>query len=139
MKKSILAVCIFTLLVSTNIFSQISINIVGEEVFVKKQYVFNIVSMGYGTEVVVINKSGVVLLCFIPFKIQNGWHSITSNTYSGYRSTSGTSYTNFYRVADTSGDYCDIPIGKLLNVRNMAKYVIAFALVTLIKYRSDLN
>ncbi len=130
MKKHILFLLLFSF--STYMFSQVRVTVLGSEVYVKKQHVFNVVATGYSStcEYVVINTQGNPLLAFVPFKIQDGWRSESSDTQNGgYHSKSGTSYTYFFRVSSTSGDFCDIPANGLSSIRTVAKYVLSFGLI----------
>lgn len=130
MKKIFLVLLVFAVLFCSAAYSQFTFSKTNEEVKVKGQYAFSISSTGYATEIMINNKAGDILLTFVPFKIQNGWQTEATDTKNGssfYRS--GTSYTYFYEVSDGSGEFCDVPVKNLYNMRNAAKFVINFGLI----------
>jgi hypothetical protein len=129
MKKGIQLLVFFMSVTCGMGFSQMMFPRLGEEIKVKNQYQFNVVNNGWQSEITIINKSGSVMLTFIPFKIQDGWASYSNTDKSGSIARSGTTYSYFYRVAEPSGTWCDVPIKGLLNTRNVARYVLTFGLV----------
>jgi hypothetical protein len=133
MKKYLLLVIFFSLVLTNEVFSQVRVSSNGSPVYFKNTPVFNIVSTDYGginTEYVITSLSGTPLLAFIPFKIQNGWAAESYDSkYGSSQSSSGTSYTYFYRVAATSGEFCDIPSQGLRGTRGIAYLIIGFGLI----------
>lgn len=130
MKKILCTIPALLLLLSAAVAQKVSLSMVGENVFVKDVHVFDVSMNTYGAEAVVRTNSGDAVLTFVPFKVPDGWSSTTSNDRRGdYYQRSGTSYTYFYRVADGSGTFCDVPAKGLRNSRDIAKFVLAFNLI----------
>jgi hypothetical protein len=133
MNKFKLLVVLLSISTAIPAFSQIRVSSNGSPVYIKNVPIFNIVSSDYGgtnTEYVITSLTGIPLLAFIPFKIQNGWAAESYDSkYGSRQSSSGTSYTYFYRVAATTGEFCDVPSQGIRGIRGIAYLIIGYGLI----------
>jgi hypothetical protein len=124
MKKIYLSIISF-LLLSLTAYSQTKIKVKDDQVFVNNEYSFDVIMHGFAQEIIVKSKSGDILLNFLQFKTASGYKSTTGYDSRGnFSSSSGTTYTLYYRVVDLEGHACEVGYYGLQNKRNVAKYLL---------------
>jgi hypothetical protein len=113
------------LMFHSNIYAQTKITVKEDQIFINKLYSFDIIMRGFAQEIIVKSKSGDILLNFMQFKTASGYRSTTGYDSRGNFSTSsGTTYTFYYRVVDLDGNACEVGYYGLQNRRNVAKYLL---------------
>lgn len=113
-------------------FSQVRMSSIGEPIYVKDLHVFSIVATDYSsytTEYIVVSTTGIPLLTFVPFKIQDGWSTQEYNSKYSSDYKSGTAHTLFFRVASLKAEFCDVPAKGLPTTRSIARLITGFGLI----------